>query len=138
MKHLLSIEKLSRAEIQKLLGDTISIKKQRGPQGPKPLASQVWALLFSKSSTRTRVSFEVGIRGLGGQVIFLSASEIQLGRGEPIKDTARVLGRMVQGAVFRTYAQSDVEEFAAFAGIPTINALTDEEQIGRASCRERV
>ena len=84
-------------------------------------------MLFSKSSTRTRVSFEVGIRELGGQVIFLPASEIQLGRGEPIKDTARVLGRMVHGAVFRTFAQSDVEEFAHYAGIPTINALTDQE-----------
>src|SRR4029453_6892842 len=83
--------------------------------------------LFSKSSTRTRVSFDVGIRELGGEVIFLPATEIQLGRGEPIKDTARVLGRMVHGAVFRTFAQADVEEFARYAGIPTINALTDEE-----------
>src|SRR4030081_431255 len=126
MKHLLSVERLSRAEIQKLLGDTITIKKQRGPQSPKPLVNQVWALLFSKSSTRTRVSFEVGIRELGGQVLFLSASEIQLGRGEPVKDTARVLGRMVNGAIFRTFLQADVEEFAQYAHIPTINALTDE------------
>jgi len=127
MKHLLSVERLSRAEIQKLLGDTITIKKQRGPQSPKPLVNQVWALLFSKSSTRTRVSFEVGIRELGGQVLFLSASEIQLGRGEPVKDTARVLGRMVNGAIFRTFSQADVEEFAQYANIPTINALTDQE-----------
>jgi ornithine carbamoyltransferase len=84
-------------------------------------------MVFSKASTRTRVSFEVGIRELGAEVIFLPASEIQLGRGEPIKDTARVLGRMVHGAVFRTFAQSDVEEFARYSGIPTINALTDEE-----------
>jgi len=84
-------------------------------------------MLFSKASTRTRVSFEVGIRELGGNVIFLQASEIQLGRGELIKDTARVLGRMVHGAVFRTFAQADVEEFAQYSGIPTINALTDEE-----------
>jgi ornithine carbamoyltransferase len=73
------------------------------------------------------VSFEVGVRELGGDVIFLPASEIQLGRGEPIKDTARVLGRMVHGAIFRTFAQVDVEEFASFGRIPTINALTDEE-----------
>ncbi len=102
-------------------------KKARGSSHPLPLAGQTWAVLFSKSSTRTRVSFEVGIRELGGQVIFLSANELQLGRGEPIKDTARVLGRMVHGAVIRTFAQSDVEEFAQYSGIPTINALTDEE-----------
>ena len=93
----------------------------------KPLAGQTWALMFSKSSTRTRVSFEVGIRELGGDVMFLNANDIQLGRGEPIKDTARVLGRMVHGAVIRTFAQSDVEEFAEFSKIPTINALTDDE-----------
>lgn len=73
------------------------------------------------------MSFDVGIRELGGQVMFLPASENQLGRGEPIKDTARVLGRMAHGAVIRTYAQSDVEEFARYSGLPTINALTDEE-----------
>jgi ornithine carbamoyltransferase len=103
------------------------MKRERGHHAQKPLAGQTWAMIFSKSSTRTRVSFEVGIRELGGDVIFLSASEIQLGRGEPVRDTARVLGRMVHGAVFRTFAQRDVEEFAQFSNIPTINALTDEE-----------
>src|SRR2546426_786204 len=127
MKHLLSLEKMSPADMRLILEQSATIKKARADGRGKPLAGQTWALLFSKSSTRTRVSFEVGIRELGGDVIFLSANDIQLGRGEPIKDTARVLGRMVQGAIFRTFAQSDVEEFAQYAGIPTINALTDEE-----------
>jgi ornithine carbamoyltransferase len=127
MKHLLSIEALARADMEAILADTVNVKRERGRHAKLPLAGQSWAMLFSKSSTRTRVSFEVGIRELGGQVIFLPANEIQLGRGEPIKDTARVLGRMVHGAVFRTFAQSDVEEFAHYAGIPTINALTDHE-----------
>ena len=127
MKHLLSIEKLPAAELEELLADAAVMKRNRGQHAIQPLAGQNWALIFSKSSTRTRVSFEVGISELGGRPMFLSAVDIQLGRGEPIKDTARVLGRMVHGAVFRTFAQADVEEFARYAGIPTINALTDEE-----------
>src|SRR3954447_18606181 len=115
MKHLLSIEKLSVADIENIVEESASIKAERGREQRKPLAGQVWALLFSKSSTRTRVSFEVGVRELGGDVIFLTANDIQLGRGEPVKDTARVLGRMVHGAIFRTYSQADVEEFASYA-----------------------
>jgi ornithine carbamoyltransferase len=127
MKHLLSLENLAGSEMRGILASATGFKAGRGAPGNQPLKGQTWALLFSKSSTRTRVSFEVGIRELGGQVMFLSASEIQLGRGEPIKDTARVLGRMIHGAVIRTYAQHDVEEFAEYSGIPTVNALTDEE-----------
>jgi ornithine carbamoyltransferase len=127
MKHLLSIETLARPDMETILADAVNLKKERGRHPKLPLAGQTWAMLFSKSSTRTRVSFEVGIRELGGQAIFLPANEIQLGRGELIKDTARVLGRMVHGAVFRTFAQSDVEEFAHHARVPTINALTDRE-----------
>jgi ornithine carbamoyltransferase len=127
MKHLLSLEKLPRADFQKILQDAAGFKRERGRHAPLPLAGQTWALIFSKSSTRTRVSFETGIRELGGGVMFLNANDIQLGRGEPIKDTARVLGRMIHGAVIRTYAQSDVEEFAEYSKIPTINALTDDE-----------
>jgi ornithine carbamoyltransferase len=127
MKHLLSIENLKPSEIEQILADTVVMKRERGGNTTKPLAGQVWALLFAKSSTRTRVSFEVGIRELGGEPIFLSANEIQLGRGEPIKDTARVLARMVRGVVFRTFSQSDLEEFARYSATPTINALTDEE-----------
>src|SRR6266705_4272999 len=127
MKHLLSLEKLSGADMEHILAEGGRVKRARGDPQFKPLSGQTWALLFSKSSTRTRVSFEVGIRELGGQVIFLSATDAQLGRGELIKDTARVLARMIHGAVIRTYAQSDIEEFAEFSGVPTINALTDEE-----------
>jgi ornithine carbamoyltransferase len=127
MKHLLSIEALAPADIDRILSDAVTMKEERGRHDRRPLTGQTWALLFSKSSTRTRVSFKVGINELGGNAIFLNANDIQLGRGEPIKDTARVLGRMVHGAVIRTFAQSDIEEFAQFSGIPTINALTDEE-----------
>lgn len=127
VKHLLSIEALSAEDIRRILERAACMKRHRGHHAEHPLRHQCWALMFSKSSTRTRVSFEVGIRELGGDVMFLSAADIQLGRGEPIKDTARVLGRMVHGAVIRTFAQSDVDLFANFSGIPTINALTDEE-----------
>ena len=127
MKHLLSIESLNAAEILKTIDLAKKLKATRGSDTSKPLAGECWGLLFSKSSTRTRVSFEVGIRELGGDALFLSSSEIQLGRGEPIEDTARVLGRMIHGAVIRTFKQSDIETFAALSGIPTINALTDEE-----------
>jgi ornithine carbamoyltransferase len=127
MKHLLKLETLPRADFDKILRDTAVLKRERGHHKQQPLAGQTWALMFSKQSTRTRLSFEVGIRELGGLPMFLSAVDIQLGRGEPIKDTARVMGRLVHGAVIRTFAQHDVEEFAKFSGIPTINALTDDE-----------
>src|SRR5580658_8178670 len=112
MKHFLSVEALPAADFKKLLAASTVEKKQRGKRASNILKGQVWALLFAKSSTRTRVSFEVGVRELGGQALFLSATDIQLGRGEPIKDTARVLGRMIHGAIIRTFAQQDVEEFA--------------------------
>lgn len=127
MNHLLSIEALSRAEIERIVDLAAEMKATRNHHAAHPLRHQCWAMIFTKSSTRTRVSFEVGIRELGGDVLFLNANDIQLGRGEPIKDTARVLGRMVHGAVIRTFAQQDVVDFAEYSGIPTINALTDEE-----------
>lgn len=126
MKHLLSLEKLSGPEMRAILDGVAYFKANRATHR-RPLEGQTWALIFSKSSTRTRVSFEVGLRELGASVIFLNAVDIQLGRGEPIQDTARVLGRMVHGAIIRTYAQQDVEDFALYSGIPTINALTDDE-----------
>lgn len=113
--------------MDQILSASGPMKKKRGRHRKLLLGGQTWALIFSKSSTRTRVSFEVGIRELGGDVMFLSANDIQIGRGEPIKDTARVLGRMIHGAVVRTYAQRDVEEFAEHSGVPTVNALTDDE-----------
>jgi len=106
---------------------TGEFKTNRGRISAKPLAGQTWALIFSKPSTRTRVSFEVGIRELGGESIYMNAADAQLGRGELIKDTARVLARMIHGAIIRTYAQRDIEEFAEFSGVPTVNALTDDE-----------
>ena len=127
MKHLLSIEQLSKSEIERILRRTAELKTNRGKISSQPLAGQTWALIFSKPSTRTRVSFDVGIRELGGETIYMNAADAQLGRGELIKDTARVLARMIHGAVIRTYAQSDIEEFAEFSGVPTINALTDDE-----------
>lgn len=127
MKHLLSIESMSRDEILAVLELAAKMKADRGHHDKHPLRHQTWAMMFSKSSTRTRVSFEVGIRELGGDAFFLAADDIQLGRGEPIADTARVLGRMCHGAVIRTFGQDEVEDFAKYSGIPTINALTDGE-----------
>lgn len=127
MKSLLSIEELTGEEIRSLLALGHKLKAERGSHSEQPLAGQTWALIFSKSSTRTRVSFEVGVSELGGRPLFLSARDTQLGRGEPIIDTARVLGRMVHGAIIRTFEQQDVVDFAAYSGLPTINALTDQE-----------
>jgi len=123
----LSIEESNATHLESLIHLATEMKSTRGAHSNLPLAGQTWAIIFTKASTRTRVSFEVGIRELGGNVMFLSKNDIQLGRGEPIKDTARVLGRMVHGAVIRTFAQQDVVDFASYSGIPTINALTDEE-----------
>lgn len=127
MKHFLSIEELTAAEISSLITNAQSLKAERGNHPSQPLAGQTWAMIFTKSSTRTRVSFEVGIRELGGFPMFLSGNEIQLGRGEPIKDTARVLGRMVHGMIIRTFAQQDIIDFAKYSKLPVINALTDDE-----------
>src|SRR6201989_1745925 len=91
----------------------------------KPLAGQTLAMSFMKSSTRTRVSFEVGTYQLGGHALFLSPRDVQLGRGEPIMDTARVLSRYVNGIMIRTFAHQDIEELAKYASVPIINGLTD-------------
>jgi len=126
MRHFLKINDFSLEDSRYCLGQAGALKRERSARDFL-LQGQTWGLIFSKSSTRTRVSFETGIHELGGRPMFLSANDIQLGRGEPIRDTARVLGRMIHGAVIRTYAQADVEEFAEYSQIPTINALTDDE-----------
>jgi ornithine carbamoyltransferase len=127
VRHLLGLKDLPAGAAEEIFAEAKFYKRQRGRKKFTLLDGQTWALIFSKSSTRTRVSFEVGIRELGGHCLFLSSQDIQLGRGEPIADTARVLGRMTHGAIIRAYAQKDAEDFARFARIPTINALTDEE-----------
>jgi ornithine carbamoyltransferase len=128
MKHLLTIEQLSAAEIVEILTLTTKLKKKRGKEGKNlPLRGQTWALIFNKASTRTRVSFEVGIRELGGESLYLGMNDIQMGRGETVGDTARTLSRYCHGVVIRTFKQSDLDEFARCGTIPVINALTDDE-----------
>jgi ornithine carbamoyltransferase len=127
MKHLLSIESMPTAKFAEVFALAKVLKATRGRHKEHPLRHRTWGMIFAKSSTRTRISFEVGIRELGGDVVYMNIADIQLGRGEPILDTARVLGRMLHGCVIRTFKQSDIEEFARHAHIPTINALTDDE-----------
>ena len=126
MKHLLKLGDVSPAEITELLNlaDQLKYEKSHGID-KKYLAGKTLGMIFQKSSTRTRVSFEAGMYQLGGSALFLSGSDLQLGRGEPIKDTARVLSRYLDGIMIRTYRQSDVEELAEYGGIPIINGLTD-------------
>jgi len=128
MKHLLSLESLGRPEIQTILRDAAVFKRQRGSH-VRSLTGQTWALIFSKSSTRTRVSFEVGIHELGGRPLFLNRNDIQLGRGETIEDTARVLSRFIHGLVVRTHAHAEVQRLAAAGSVPVINALKKKKII---------
>jgi ornithine carbamoyltransferase len=122
-RDFLAIPDLSKEEINALF-DLAAVMK-RGGYAQRPLAGKTLAMIFTKSSTRTRVSFEVGTFQLGGHALFLSSRDIQIGRGEPIKDTARVLSRYVDGIMIRTFAHADVEELAKYASIPVINGLTD-------------
>ncbi len=124
MRHFLAETDFTAAEAARIFALARKFKRARGTH-EKPLAGQTWALIFSKSSTRTRVSFEVGIHELGGNPLFLSRNDIQLGRGESIADTARVLSRFVHGLVVRTFAHSDVVELAQHGSVPVVNALTD-------------
>ncbi len=124
MRHFLQETDFSRAEVAEIFTLARRLKAERG-RHEKPLAGQTWAMIFAKSSTRTRVSFEVGIHELGGNPLFLNKNDIQIGRGETVADTAKVLARFVHGLVVRTYAQRDLVELAAFGGLPVVNALTD-------------
>ena len=125
MKHFLKETDLRPHEVAEVFALARDLKAKRGRHTPPVLAHQTWALIFSKSSTRTRVSFEVGIHELGGNPLFLNRNDVQLGRGETIEDTARVLSRYVHGLIVRTFDHSDVERLAAAGSIPVINALTD-------------
>jgi ornithine carbamoyltransferase len=124
LRHFLAIPDFSKAELTTLLD--LADKMRKGEYKERPLAGKTLAMIFAKSSTRTRVSFEVGMYQLGGHALFLSSRDIQLGRGEPIRDTARVLSRYVDGIMIRTFDQAEVEELAKFGSVPVINGLTDQ------------
>ncbi len=126
MKHLLTLEQLSKDEILEILNlaDQLKFQKKNGIAHPI-LKGKTLGMIFQKSSTRTRVSFEVGMHDLGGQALFLSSRDLQIGRGEPVQDTARVLSRYLDGIMIRTYAQSEVEDLAKYGSVPVVNALTD-------------
>lgn len=125
-KDLISIHDLSSAEVKKILAVAAELKaKQKQGIEHQLLKGKTLGMIFEKASTRTRVSFEVGIYQLGGMGLFLSSKDLQIGRGEPIKDTARVLSRYVDGIMIRTFSHDVVTELAHYATIPVINALTD-------------
>ena len=126
MKHLLKMSDLSREEIISLLNlaDQLKYEQKHGITHHR-LAGQTLGMIFQKSSTRTRVSFEAGMYQLGGSAMFLSSRDLQIGRGEPVQDTARVLSRYLDGIMIRTFAQQEVEDLARYGSIPVINGLTD-------------
>ena len=126
MKHLLKLLDLSTEEIVEIidLADKLKYQKAHGIPHPR-LAGKSLGMVFAKASTRTRISFEAGMFQLGGQALFLSASDLQINRGEPVEDTARVLSRYLDGIMIRTFAQAEVEALAEHGDIPIINGLTD-------------
>ena len=126
MRHFLTLKDFSKVEILEMIDLAIAIKKETKSGTSKPyMKDQTLAMIFEKSSTRTRVSFEVGIHQLGGKGLFLSSNDLQLGRGEPMRDTARVISRMVDMVMMRTFAQSTIEEFARYSKVPVISGLSD-------------
>ena len=126
LKHLLKLMDLTKEEILDLLDLADKLKVERKAGIPHPiLAGKTLGMIFEKSSTRTRVSFETGMYQLGGQALFLSSRDLQIGRGEPVEDTARVLSRYLDGIMIRTFSQQEVEDLAKYGSIPIINGLTD-------------
>ncbi|MBO5525824.1 MAG: ornithine carbamoyltransferase [Clostridia bacterium] len=126
MKHLLKLGDLSKNEIFSILNLADQLKYERKKGVKKDyLAGKTLGMIFQKSSTRTRVSFEVGMGELGGRALFLSNRDLQIGRGEPVQDTARVLSRYLDGIMIRTFEQKEVEDLAKYGSIPVINGLTD-------------
>ena len=127
MKHFLTLRDFSKKEILEILDLAIKIKAEtKNKEFKEYMPRQTLGMIFEKSSTRTRVSFETGIYQLGGIGLFLSSKDIQLGRGEPMKDTSRVISRMVDMVMIRTFAQEKLEEFANYSKVPVINGLTDD------------
>lgn len=126
MKHLLKLADLDKDDILDILNlaDQLKYENQHGIEHPH-LKGKTLGMIFQKSSTRTRVSFETGMYQLGGQALFLSNRDLQIGRGEPVQDTARVLSRYLDGIMIRTFAQKEVEDLAEYGSIPIINGLTD-------------
>jgi len=126
MRHFLTLKTYTREEILEIINLAFKIKKKfKAGKRKKYLKDQTLAMIFEKSSTRTRMSFEIGMYQLGGHAIFLSSNDSQLGRGEPMKDTARVISRMADMVMIRTFSQESLEEFARYATVPVINGLTD-------------
>ena len=126
-RHFLTLLDLNPRELDWIIRRAIELKKIRTLKAPyEPFRNLVLGMIFEKSSTRTRVSFEAGMAQLGGQAIFLSSNDTQLGRGEPITDSARVISSMVDIVMIRTFSHTQVEEFAAHSRVPVINALTDD------------
>lgn len=127
MRHFLSLKEFTKEEILEILNIAIEIKKEfKSGKINHPLSNKTLAMIFEKNSTRTRVSFETGIYQLGGVGLFLSSSDIQLGRGEPVSDTAKVISSMVDMIMVRTFGHERIEEFAKHSSVPVINGLTNE------------
>lgn len=126
-RHFLTLQDLSKQELQQLLKRAIELKTaHKNGTAKQPFSGKVLAMIFEKSSTRTRVSFEAGMAQLGGNALFLSPNDTQLGRGESVEDSARVISRMVDIIMIRTFGHDKIEKFAEYSSVPVINALTDD------------